>query len=444
MTAIDKLIAVKEADGKLNKHKLIKEYKDDQDFLQLLKILLDGRVVTNVKNIPQEWWENSVGIKGANIKDFFKLVEYLQKNNRSTKTLEVVRKFLETSNRIDAPIYAGVLTKSYKIGVTAKGVNQALEKPFILQLSLQKAEPFDESKVNWDSGFILGEEKYDGVRCAVFVDGDEATAFSYNGKVIPLKHITSSLKKLCKKLGNDRYVFDGEILSGHQRSKTSGLVNKLMKHPEKNDDSDLFLMVFNLMPLEEFMEQKPSKTNQEVANELEALSLTETGFSKIKFSKSYILRNMLEVDKLFYEVRTKGGEGLMLKDPKAKYEWKRSKTWLKMKSLYSTSLRVIDTYLSPANTKYAGLVGGLICETEDGHRVDVGSGLSDEDRVAFTDKSNIVGEIVEIAFTDVGWDKNGKVYLEFPRYRAIRFDKYSPDTLEQAVKEIPRYKKGLQ
>jgi DNA ligase-1 len=194
------------------------------------------------------------------------------------------------------------------------------------------------------------------------------------------------------------------------------------------------------MTVDEFKNREDPKTIHDVSINLEKWAVNGYENSKIKFSKFYLVRNMDEVDALFKKVRNKGGEGLMLKLPDAKYEWKRSKTWIKLKAVYSTTLKVVDTYMAGDTTKYKGLVGGIICETLDGHRFSVGSGLTDTDRVAFTDPSNIVGKLVEVAFTDVNYTEDGELFLDFPRYKGVRFDKDEPDTSEQAFAEVPTYK----
>ena len=442
MSSVLKLRELKNIQGTKDKMAFITANKDDTEFLYTLKVLLDDTFVLGVKTIPEDWWKNSVGKLSAKEAEFRQLVEYLRNNNRSAKTMETIVKFLKTCNRQEAEVYAGVLTKSYKVGLTVKSVNKALPEPLAVKFTLQKAEPFDESKLTFTKGYILGEEEYDGVRCAIFVDDGNVTAFTYNGKLVKLTTIGRAFKRLCEDMGVDRMVFDCELLSKKQRVSTSGLVNKLIKKPEDNTDEELYAMVFHFMSIEEFKNQKCSSTNEEVANKLGALDANGSANRKIKFSKSYVLRNMDEIEALFKEVREKGGEGLMLKDPDAHYEWKRSSTWLKLKSIYSTTLRVHDVYLAGDDTKYKGLVGGLVCITEDCKMmINVGSGLSDTDRVHFLEQDKIVDQLVEVAFTDINFDENGKPFLDFPRFKGIRTDKNEADTVEQMLAEVPKWNK---
>jgi len=445
MTAILKLKYLGDLDGRNYKIRYIKENACDQEFIYLLKVLLDKTTVLGVKSIPTEWYATSVGLMGMSLQKFRTLVAYLQTNNRSNTTLETIKDFLSTCNVNEAYIYAGILTKSYTIGVTGKTVNDALGYPLVNDFTLEKAEPFSEGLLDWSEGYVLGEEKYDGIRCAIFVEKGKVTAITYNGKVVYLPYISKDVKLLCKKLGVDSIMLDGELLSTTSRVSASGLVNRLIKSPDKNDDKDLSFMVFHYMSIDEFKMREDTKTIQQVAIDLGKWEVNGYGTDRLTFSTYYTLRGMDEIMSLYNKVRANLGEGVMIKHPKARYVWKRSKTWLKLKSVYSTTLKVVGTYLAGEDTKYKGLVGGLYCETLDGHKISVGGGLSDDQRMLFLEESVIVGKLVEVRFTDINFSTDGEIFLDFPRLLAERFDKDEPDTLEQAVHEVPKYikyKKG--
>ena len=431
---------LKELTGRKDKLEFIKTHKNNSEFLFLLKVLLDSTIILGVKTISPEWYLHSVGKLGSKSKEFSQLVEYLVSHNRSSNTMTMIKDFLKTCNVQESEIYAGILTKAYKIGVTGTSVNSVLDTPIVVDFTLEKAEPFREDLVDFGVKFVLGEEKYDGVRCAVFYEDGKITALTYNKKVVELKTIGAAIKKVCKNLGVTSIMFDCELMSNSTRVSTSGLVNRLIKSPEKHTDEDLYLKVFHYMTIAEFKARKDPKTLHEVAITLGKWIANGFENDKVKFSVFYFLRDMEEIDALFKDVRTKGGEGIMVKIPTAKYEWKRSKNWLKLKSIYSTTLRVVDIYKAGEDTKYKGLVGGLICETKEGFQVAVGGGLSDNDRIVYLDRSRIVGKLVEIIFTDINFAEDGTMFLDFPRMKEVRIDKHEPDTIEQMVGEIPKYK----
>lgn len=74
-----------------------------------------------------------------------------------------------------------------------------------------------------------------------------------------------------------------------------------------------------------------------------------------------------------------GGEGLMLHHQSARYQAGRSDALLKYK-LHDDAEAFVVGY-TPGQGKYAGQVGALIVEDEQGRRFRLGSGLSDAERV---------------------------------------------------------------
>jgi DNA ligase-1 len=77
-------------------------------------------------------------------------------------------------------------------------------------------------------------------------------------------------------------------------------------------------------------------------------------------------------------VEALGGEGLMLRQPRSKYEIGRSWTLLKVKSFLDAEGRVVGHKAGAGRHK--GRLGALQVELADGTRVDVGTGFSDAER----------------------------------------------------------------
>ncbi len=436
MHPINILREIKDTQGNNAKKDLVTKHKDNEDFIFLLKTLLDPFEVTNVKNItlppetPKYWSTNQVAFRN--------LVDYLKVTNRSNITLQAIDNYLSSINPIEAMVAADILTKSYKIGIGGKLVNAALGYTLISNFTLMKAEPFKEDLVPWENGLMYVQEKFDGVRCVVKIEEGVCTALTFKGHSIHLPTIFKAIGKFCESNGLDNIILDGELLHRDNRTSASGAVNRILKGSAKADDSQLQLTVFSYMTITEFDDRAPKYNERHIVANMSALRAVWQN-KHLMFAETYQVRSMAEVDTLFEEVREKGGEGLILKRPSGKYEFKRSRNWIKLKSSYSTTLEVVNTYAGGKGTKYEGLIGGLLCSTEDGTIFKVGSGLSDEDRMS----DDFVGKFVEVAFTDVGWDEEGGLYLDFPRYKGDRsFEKNVADTLKQTVGEVPRYLKG--
>lgn len=92
------------------------------------------------------------------------------------------------------------------------------------------------------------------------------------------------------------------------------------------------------------------------------------------------------------------GEGLMLRKPQSKYEFKRSSTLLKVKSFYDAEAVVIAH--ERGEGKYAQLTGSLKCRMASGNVFSVGSGMTDAQRA----DPPPVGSIITYRFQEVSKD----------------------------------------
>jgi DNA ligase-1 len=115
-----------------------------------------------------------------------------------------------------------------------------------------------------------------------------------------------------------------------------------------------------------------------------------------------------------------GYEGIMIKDPNAPYECKRSVAWLKLKPFIEVSLTVVAT--EEGTGKNVGKMGALVCEgVDDGKaiRVNVGSGFTDEQRDEFW-SCKVDGHVVEVRADAVTQNQDGTYSLRFPRFKGFR------------------------
>lgn len=111
------------------------------------------------------------------------------------------------------------------------------------------------------------------------------------------------------------------------------------------------------------------------------------------------------------QVDAKGGEGLMLREPKSLYENKRSKTLRKVKSLSDEEAKVVG---HEGGRGIAFRLGALTLMTPDGRQFSCGTGFSAEDRK----HPPAIGSIVTYRFTELM--DNG--YPRFPVYVGPRID----------------------
>jgi DNA ligase-1 len=275
-------------------------------------------------------------------------------------------------------------------------------------------------------GQKLLEKKLDGVRCLTVVDYESRTVTQYtrNGKVLEnFAHITKYLEGYINEFGRS-YVLDGEIMS------TS--FQDLMKQVHRKDNvesGDAVLNLFDIIPLTEFKQGKSTMGQKRRSGLLKT-------FNKIFASSGFItVLDQIEVDldtfvgKVEFQDFNKlavdqGFEGIMIKDVDAKYECKRSASWLKMKPFIEVSLAV--TAVEEGTGRNEGKLGAIVCEGEDdGKRIVVncGSGFTDEQRAEFWEaKDTLIGQVVEVRADAATQSQDSETVwsLRFPRFLRFR------------------------
>lgn len=152
-------------------------------------------------------------------------------------------------------------------------------------------------------------------------------------------------------------------------------------------------------------------------------------------------------------------EGIVVKNPNAQYEKKKSHAWLKLKAEETEDLRITGAYPGEPHTKYENCLGGLQVDYK-GVPVNVGGGLSDEERLGLweywqKDLANgtlemqpvangkklfvytpnagyapeLVGRLIEVEFMEVTPDGS----LRHPRYIRFRDDKDGEIEVKEAA-----------
>lgn len=104
------------------------------------------------------------------------------------------------------------------------------------------------------------------------------------------------------------------------------------------------------------------------------------------------------------------------------YECKRTASWLKAKPFIEVTLEIVG--YEEGTGKNAGRLGALVCAGQDDGKdikVNVGSGLTDEQRIAFwADRDNLAGSLVEVRADAVTQNQDGTYSLRFPRFKTFR------------------------
>ncbi len=133
----------------------------------------------------------------------------------------------------------------------------------------------------------------------------------------------------------------------------------------------------------------------------------------LKVIPQYRVKDEVELNNKLKQVVANGGEGLMLHRADAEYSTGRSDVLLKLKLLLDAEATVIAHL--PGKGKYAGKLGALLVEAQDGMRFKLGTGFSDLQR----DNPPVIGSTITYTYLDK--TKNGKP--KFASFLRVRNEK---------------------
>lgn len=350
--------------------------------------------------------------------DFADLLQYIAKNCTGRDIdIQVVQNFLNSLDD-DREFYEEVLTKSLKIGCTAKTLNKIYGEDFIPTFGVMLAEKYFDNVEKVEGKEFTITMKRDGNRCIFVKEDGTVKAFtrqgqSYEGLV--------DLENELMSLPIDNIVLDGELMvlndneidSSEQFKSTMKIVRK------DGEKHGVKLVVFDYIILEDFKKGKCDTPYVVRRNTLEEIFSSCSFFEPVK--KLYEGNDIGMIQSILDEVTSNGEEGVMINLNDAPYECKRVKTLLKVKKFQTVDLKVVG--VQEGEGKYKGTTGAIVVEYK-GNTVAVGTGLSDVDREHFWNNKEVIGKIVEIKYFEESTNqKDDKLSLRFPVYVRIRNDK---------------------
>ena len=405
------------------------------EFFEGARLAYDKMITFGVKQIPSH--DGGEFFRYLSWVMFDDLVERLQtRHSTGHAARDDIIRFMElcSSDQWDG-FYRRVLIKDLKCGVSEKTINKVLKQIggealdwVIPVFTCQLAHPGEKHPKK-----LVGEKlidvKLDGVRILAVLNKEHGTVTLHtrNGKINEnFPQIEELLRGITPQLSRSM-VLDGEMVS---RS-----FNDLMTQFQRKeaDTSDASFAVFDSLPLEEFLAGKcpvPQKVRDKVTHTICGMASDGRVY--------YIRKSAIDLDteegqaafREFNRLALDAGyEGIMVKDPLAIYECKRSHAWLKLKPTITVDLQIVGTEAGEADTKYEHCLGKILCEGTDEASgkeivVSVGSGLSDEQREEFwANRDALVGRTVEILADVISQNQDSTYSLRFPRFVRFRDDK---------------------
>lgn len=241
------------------------------------------------------------------------------------------------------------------------------------------------------SGWWMSE-KLDGVRA--YWDGERFISRLGNAFVAPDWFVE----------GLPKTKLDGELWGGRKKfQRTVGIV----KRQDKTDAwKEIRYVVFDAPDHGGLFEER-----------IEHCREVLEGHAWASFHPHEVARDLAHVREELARVEGLGGEGLMMRKPRSKYEIGRSSTLLKVKTFHDAEARVLDHVAGAGRHK--GRLGALLVELPNGTRFNVGTGFSDAER----EDPPAIGSIITFRYQELS---DGGV-PRFPSYVGVRHDFAWPD-----------------
>lgn len=445
--SFDILNRISKVSSTKSKQDILSEGKCNTVLKSLLSCAYNPYRQYNIKKIPVGS-DSCVGT-GVRVETFNKFLNILVKLNKREITgnhaVQLVSDFLSECCPDEYMWYSRVLQKDLKIGMADKTINKVF-MGLIPTYDVLLADKINPDDLNLDTpramkmlpNRMVVQYKIDGYRLNIYVsDSGDVSIRTRNGKTINGYSMLEC--EAAEKLPRG-YVYDGEIVStslfdwiDHNAKNRTGAVianrdlfSDVMSHAFSKEDNKCGIFnVFDMIPIDEWRTHKTTESYETRLHRINTLSsLDLSNIVVVPTSRVYYKNkpeDVAEIVNKFHQFLEVGWEGLMIKDLDSVYEFKRSKTLLKMKLMDTIDLIVVDVY--EGTGKYKNMLGGVYVDYL-GYRVGVGSGWTDAQRQYFwSHKNDIVGKTIEISYQAISKNKDGGQSLSFPVFKRVRNDK---------------------
>lgn len=445
MTEVSKILQTLEGNNsRLFKEATLEENKDNETLKRVLTAALDPYTQYYQRKIPEfDRKEGTMSLDWA----LGCLKVLTSREETGNAAISRLKNTLGRLNDDDAEVLKRVVTKDLKCGVSIATVNKVFGKDFIQTYPCMLASAFNQKSFQAIKYPALVQTKMDGMRANILIDGEgKVEVRSRSGREIDLKgHFDEYIMQIFYKSAvlEDITHFHGAVLDGElvvladdggilDRKTGNGILNKAVKGTiSKEEASRVRLWCWDMIPLADFKEglcKIPYFDRLAVLNDRmgDVFNVQEVP-DLVKILPAEMVANYQEAEALFNMALAEGEEGVIVKNGDSIWENKRSKYQVKMKAELEADLLVEGVI--EGSGRIEGLVGSLSCTTKDGNlKVNVGSGLTDEDRKKSPDE--FIGKIISVKYNEKIKDKNSDTFSLFlPIFQELRLDKSEADNI---------------
>ncbi len=334
----------------------------------------------------------------------------------------------------DQPVLHAIMERNLKIGIAGESFNKSAANE-INKFEVALAYNLDKVKnVNPIDGTYFASRKLDGLRCIAIVDTSAQTVDFYSRqgkKFTSLSNHVQPMLTLCDEYVG-KVVFDGELCAVDENGNEdfAGAVKQVSKKDVTAEN--IKYCIFDVFSYDSFIEGEDNDIDFTFSERYRIYTEMFYSHSHLVADKITILEqeritSQEQFDKWTNLVAENGWEGFMLRKD-APYKAGRTKELIKVKKFMDAEYVV------------EGIKNGTACYNEDGMKeydiaaaliikhkgnmVQVGSGLSKEQRIAwFKDPSQIIGKTITVQYFEETQDSKTKQYsLRFPVLKYVYED----------------------
>ena len=332
--------------------------------------------------------------------------------------------------KFDPYIYK-IIDKDLGIRVGDSIINKAVPG-LIPTFKVALAKEYD-NKCDWDNEWYASR-KLDGVRCLAVVDVEgKCTLYSRMGKEFTT---LNKVKEAIEATNIINTVFDGEIcLVDENGDEDFQSIMKQLRRKDHQIENPAY-MVFDMLSNKEFND---CKGNEILENRLHTLRswCPEMNYDRddngelihlniLRYTEQFVITDDDHLETWNTLAEANNWEGVMLRK-NVGYEGKRTKNLLKVKKFHDAEYTVVDFDIDDHEVVRDGksvtlqLLAQVYIEHK-GHKVKVGSGFTQEQRLQYMDGS-IVGKIITVQYFEETKNDKGGISLRFPTMKHVHGDK---------------------
>ncbi len=315
-------------------------------------------------------------------------------------------------SRLECKWTCRILNRQLRAGFDIKTFNRVFGEGSVEKFAVQLAATYEGEDLE---GAWHIQPKLDGNR-VILIDGE---ARSRNGKLYPAaQHVVGDLESVYPGFFK-KWVVDGEMMGDLGFDQSSGALRRLSQDGRK--EATFTYWVFDLIDREDW--EKRHTPPLGVRYHEAALHLGNRELRHVRLVPTELVFDptIAKVNPFLERYLKQGFEGAMLKDTRARYQFKRARNLLKVKKFYDADLTIVGFY--EGKGKHKGRLGGIIVEGEIGGvqiRSECGSGFDDPTReLIWADRKGWLGAVVQVQYQSL----TDKGSLRFPVFVMRRRDK---------------------